>query len=362
MIHLRHECVICKKNNFTEILTHKKYPIISHNTDSPAPDDVFYDMHVVACTACGCSQLKYTVDSELIYNNNYRSAGYSSVIKKHDESFSNFIHNNTTESSFLEVGSNNGNIYKLLSAQRQIEYTVVDMFRGAELSDEVIFIQGNCEEIDLSNYNTVILSHVFEHLIDPDLFLNRLVSKTLFVSIPNFDYEMETGYVNILNTQHTFYCGYNHIIYLMARHGYQCEKFDTFINFASMFKFVKRSGEIIQISPEYSINRIRALYSIYSNKIEINEPCFVYPTGYPGQYIYYHATNVQNIIGFLDGDSKKTGTRLYGTELICFYPDKLLDYIGNPVDVIVCQSYFQSEILQKLELYKHCIKKLIVIK
>ena len=61
-----------------------------------------------------------------------------------------------------------------MQIKNDVDYTTLDMFRNNELPTSVKFIKGNCETYCYSGFNTIILSHVFEHLYNPRKFIENI--------------------------------------------------------------------------------------------------------------------------------------------------------------------------------------------
>lgn len=359
--------MVCELDEFKEIYRAENYPALMHNTQNEPETDIMYDLLVVGCINCGCVQMKNIVDANSLYNDGYTTASFSKLAINHNIEFSRFIKDNMNDMEFLEVGANTGALYKLLSIGNSLRYTVLDMFKSASLPEEITFIKGNCEEFSYSGHKTLILSQTFEHLIDPHKFLKSVQAggvETLFVSIPNFNNQLESGDLNTINAQHTFYCAYEYILYMFSLYNYRCQAFDTYINNSSMFKFT-RDSTVCRLNmplPGYAIKRFEDLYirtKAEIDNIEVVLPTYIYPAGQIGQLLYENlGSRKKHILGFLDGDKKKDKTRLYGTILQTHYPSKLLEHLSKPVNIVICKCPYQKEILELLEQYKACVQNI----
>jgi len=314
------------------------------------------------------------IEPEILYNNSYLTASFSSILSKNVVAFSKFILNNTDSRRVLEVGANSGSLYKLLTKDNLFDYTVVDIFKDDALPTSINFHEGRCELFDYTGHDTVILSHTFEHLIEPRLFIERVRENgvnTIFISIPNFNNLVEMNDIQTINSQHTFYCGYDHIVYMFSLYGYRCSAFDTYINHTSMFKFVidESMEPTSRPSVDYHIKRIEDNYSYNLEAIKnicLESPSYIYPGGQIGQALYVRLNERnKHIIGFIDGDKRKHGTRLYGTPLLTFPVDKLLEHrVANEsdrkVNVIICKSPYENEILTKMQQYKDIVNIILL--
>jgi len=361
-------CAICESTQFKHIYILDDFPMLIHNTSSDILSDETYSLELIGCRECGCVQMKNIVNPSILYNTNYKTASYSKLAINHNIAFSSFILENTDETTLLEIGSNSGSLYKMMADKKKLVYTCLDLFYNINLPKEIIFIEGNCEDFNYSNYNTIILSQVFEHLVEPRKFLKQIHNdnvQSVFISIPNFNSQMESGDLNTINSQHTFFCGYEHILYLFSLYGFRCEVFNTFINNSCMFKFSKDIHIVNYRKPlaEYVIKRFEDIYKerlIEINNINIDSPTYIYPAGQLGQILYtYLGERKKFIIGFLDGDYSKHNSRMYGTPLNIYSPSKLEEYVGNNVNIILCRSPYEKEILNVLSKYSNYIREII---
>jgi len=313
----------------------------------------FYDYTLISCSNCNCLQLQNLVDPSLLYSNVYMNATFSASWIDHHINFGKFILTNTNDVSFLEIGANKGDLYKIMSKERQITFTALDMYKHQDLPLDIAFIEGNCEDFNFTGHNAVILSHVFEHLYEPKKFIKNLKDgnvSTVFISIPNFDLLLKEKNYTMIYSQHTFYCGYDYIIYLFGLYNYKCEK-DFFYNGNTksiMFKFVlDNNTHIKQILPSTDLKLIKDVYIdkiVSLNKIIIPENSYIAPAGIYGQY-FYNFINVnmkKNVVGFLDNNEKRHDNNLYGTDKKVYYP-LYIDYSNSTI--IICDCPYKDEIV-----------------
>ena len=142
-------------------------------------------------------------------------------------------------------------------------------------------------------------------------------------------------------------------------YGYRCEVFGTYNNHSSMFKFILDDIEPYPLpQPVYSLHRICDIYS-YNLKgirsISINSPSYIYPGGQVGQALYTRlGDNAAYIIGFIDSDTRKHGTRLYGTPLLTYSLNNIMEQHDQTttVNIIVCKSPYEREICNALNALK----------
>jgi hypothetical protein len=292
------------------------------------------------------------VPSELLYSSAYETVPFSETWMDHHIEFSKFIQRHSEQTSYLEIGSNTGILYKLLNQTQSLDFTVLDMFRHESLPQNVKFIQGNCETFDYRDYHTIIMSHVFEHLSSPPSFIKKIREgnvTSVFISIPNFDELVLQKSISTINAYHSFFCGIDYITYLFSIHQYRSN--DIFFyngNFKSiMIHFLLDESITFHTIPEYNIsyfNFIVERSTEIKNSI-IPERTYICPSGMYGQYIYYFLKQKQNIIGFIDNNSNRHGKKLYGTGVTVFSPSVLKN---ESCTILLCKCPYTEELKQQL--------------
>ena len=355
----RKACIICEKDDFQPIHSIKNFPIQMWNTVQDPKEDILLDFTIIGCRYCGCVQLRYIVEPSILYTQSYSTPLFSPIWIEHHKEFSEFILKTTNTKKFLEIGANAGQLYRLLAKGKAIEYTSLDMTRHPDLPAEVFCLEGNCEEFDYTGHSTIILSHVFEHLLEPRKFLESIRAANVdevYISIPDFNELEAEEYTTLLTTQHTFSCGETYIRYLFSLYGYYKEIGITFKKHSTILKFKAGAYYSLMVPRElYHIDRVQKTFEKYYRKInatEISSECYICPAGMYGQMLYLSLGDKQKyVLGFIDGDKRKHNTRLYGTDKLTYSPSKLLEYSESPIPLMLCTSPYENELRKYLEEY-----------
>jgi hypothetical protein len=240
-----------------------------------------------------------------------------------------------------------------MSTKRDIKYKTVDMFKNEDLPSEIEYIQGNCETFDFVGYDNIILSHVFEHLYCPNMFIENIQKckvSTVFISIPNFELLLHEKSNILIHSQHTYYCGFDYIIYMFSLYNYKCESFYKYEGeFKSiMFKFVLEYNSELILLPKTDTMLYKQIYIDkfeHLNSIEIPINSYIIPSGIYGQFCYYFLKNKENIVGFLDNNEKRHNKKLYGTNKNTYSPLNI-DYHNSTI--ILCDCPYKDEIINGL--------------
>ena len=352
MSSIRTRCAICDHIEFETLFSLPHFPIMAISNNSVT--ESYYDYHLIVCNQCKCLQLKYLVDPSVLYSDIYMNATFSPSWADHHNHFSNFILSNTNERVFLEVGANKGDLYKRMKNKRNVEFMTLDMFKHDKLPHEIKFIEGNCETFDFTGFSNVILSHVFEHLYSPLTFIKNIRNAaiaSIFISIPDFDMLVQEKSLLTIHSQHTFFCGFDYIIYIFSLYNYTCNiSYRYNGNFKSiMFKFVLDPAALPTNLPSIDVQLYRNIYIDKIQQIgsvEIPENSYMMPSGIYGQIYYYLIKDKEHIVEFLDNNAQRHGKLLYGTNKMVYSPSSI-NY--NTATIIVCDCPYKDEIVSGLK-------------
>jgi hypothetical protein len=354
-------CVVCGSCSFTNIATFTKFPIMAISNNSIS--DNHFTKQLDACVKCSCLQLRQLVDPATLYSSNYMNAVFSPIWADHHMQFSNFILSSSNTNKFLEIGANSGGLYKLLKQKRNASYATLDMFKHPDLPDGVEFVQGSCESYKYTG-QSVIASHVFEHLYNPHGFIKQMADggvREVFIAIPNFRHLLESQSLQTIHSQHTFYCGKEYVMYMFSKHGYTCEKvIDYTGEFKSCFLKFSLTGCVESELPTTDIELYEKIYiaKVASiSRLVLPEKTYIMPSGIYGQFLYYFLEQKSHVLGFLDNNLARHGQTLYGTNKNVYHPSKvdLTDCV-----IAICQCPYTSEIVSELQTKYPDVKLLLL--
>lgn len=300
-------------------------------SDKCQQENELTDLIFGMCDVCGSVQLMTLIDPVKMYAENHNNTFFSNTWITHHQLFHEFITSEIKISNVIEVGGCSLQLYKLFD--KDINYKILDF--STPNNPNVEFIQGNCETYDFDKDTPVILSHVFEHLYNPRVFVENCKSNDIFISVP----QMEDSKVIEVHIEHTFYMEPCDLIRLFALNGYNY-KMKSYLNHSYFFHFFKSDS-----TPEIPIidkNRgqkvlesIKTREEIYS-KINITENSYICPAGVYG-YTLYHFLGKPKIKGFMDNDPNKIDKRMIGTNV------KIFKFSQND-DIVFVPTLYTSEI------------------
>lgn len=357
----RQSCVVCGSCEFQMIAEFPTFPIMAVSNDS-VPS--YFTKCVMVCKKCQCLQLKNLVDPKILYSSAYMNAAFSPAWSDHHNSFCDFIIKNTDVARFLEIGANKGTLYSLLKQKRNIEYFTLDMYRDKDLPEEVKLCIGDCESYNYSGVNSVIASHVFEHLYNPHRFVEEMMKggvKEVFIAIPNFRYLLESKSLQTIHSQHTFYCDKDFIKYIFSKHGYSCEYMHIYDGSVKSYflKFILNGCEPVEI-PTTEISLFESLYVdkvAALRHLNLPEKTYIMPSGIYGQFLYYFLGNKKHVFGFLDNNMSRHGKLLYGTDKRVLHPSQI---DMTDITIAICNCPYKEEIISELQTKYPSVKLLLL--
>lgn len=354
----RTNCTLCNNDDIYHYYKVDSYPLLTIATNNTLESDIFITLNFGICKRCKCVQLLNLVDPNLLYSYPNKSH-LTNLWNEHHVSFTNFIKNiiDIKNESICEIGGANNNLYNFFKGIKK--YTVLDIYEPSVKNPDINYIQGNCESYIDYIESSLILSHTFEHLFNPIVFLNSLYKtniKHIFISVPNMKtYLTDKLSINIVFAEHTFYFEKEDLIYLFRRIGYEIGSSVDFKGHSIFLHFFKTEMCEQPIMIHDKSIAAEKLLNLHNNKmrlfsiVEITRPTYIMPSHYIGQCLYYYIKNKENVLGFLDNDTNKHNKRLYGTHLVTYPVEHIRT--KKSVDVILVKSPYYDEMYSQLVLY-----------
>jgi len=363
----RTHCIICN-GDISFLYRFDNFPIymgISSGIDE------YKDQNWYICKQCGTIQLKDLISLEKLYSVPHNPA-IGQTWQRHNRNFADYI-TKYGKKSILEIGGGNCKIAdNVLSNNSSIKYTIYDKHAYKNTRNGVIFIDKfyNPDEIlDNEIYDTIVMSHVFEHIYDPNLYLqsfnkNLNVGGRVIFSIPNITKILEDKFTNGLNFEHTYQIDNKILRYLMTKNGFkEISVYDySSHNIFAVFEKVSNmniSCKLNCFDQNMSIWKdfinyhtkttkiLRGLIKPYNNKFLFG--CHVF-----SQYLLHFGLDENSFNGIIDNDPNKHGHRLYGTNLKT-YPANIIEGM-NSVAVIVKAGLYSKEITDSLlSINENCV-------
>lgn len=323
-------------------ITMPNFPASFAPPGHPPSEDVNIDATWGSCSRCGSLQLMTLVDQDILYACPHNDTSTSKVWKEHNAQFAQFISPYIgPESTIIDIGGATGNLGRLLRDHVK-SYIVMDI--APYTSDEFVFIQENCEKYKFRPSDTIIMSHVFEHLYSPLDFIENCKNnnvENIFLSHPVMFTNTD---IPPIDTEHTYFADDLDVKKMFATHGYDCNSNGNLPNHSYFLHFkLAESCEIIDNLRPRRADMILDKFIKRANileKVKLEGNIFVAPAGPFGQMVSYY-TKYNNIIGFLDNDVNKQGKRVYGTPFTT-YPFTVLEGLDSPKVLIYARHHAEE--------------------
>jgi hypothetical protein len=364
----RNADIITGKKDLEHLYSFPAFPVFMGCTTAPKADDIVSDMSFWISRSSGMIQLNPLLPLDVLYPEAHGAGCVGTSWAKHHKALADFL-GNLNPISVLEIGGAHGILATNYQLIKKIPWTILEPNPTPIHECEALIIKGFFDENFkcTDEVDTVVHSHVFEHIYNPDLFVKHLsdfltTGKKLIFSVPNMRVMLERKYTNCLNFEHTIYLSEEYIDYLLVKHGFViCDK-KYFLDDHSIFYSAIRTHKIIpaQLSVNlYDINKKKYLdYVEYHVKLvkninqqlntETKSRVFLFGAHVQAQYLIGFGLDLSKVDAILDNDVQKSGKRLYGTDKKVASPS-ILHGLEAPV-VIIRAGTFTDEIVAQIKI------------
>ena len=353
--------LVTGSSNMEDLDSMKQFPVFMGCVNHSESDDIVAELTWQINKDSGFIQLKKLIPLDILYQEQHDAGAVGKIWKEHHRKFSNFLSKNKP-SSVLEIGGAHGILSKEYKKYGDIPWTILEPNPAPIDGCDAKFIKGFFDDkFSYDEYiDTVVHSHVFEHIYEPNQFMHHLASfidegNKLVFSLPNMQVMLERKYTNCINFEHTTFLTEPYVEYLLAKHGFKLLNKEYFMDDHSIFYAASRDSNVKPVElPSKLYEKNKILYSNYIKyhqvfisdinlKIDnIEAPIYLFGAHVFAQYLIVSGLNVCKIISLLDNDPAKQGKRLYGTSLMVQSP-KVLRNIMNPI-VILKAGVYNAEI------------------
>lgn len=356
----RTECVLTGEPDLENLYTFKNFPIYVGCVDPSLPNnDLFCDMNWGYSPSSGSVQLLDLLDPNLLYREHHNPGTVGKIWKEHHRKFHDFIDRHGYE-NVLEIGGASGCLLQhFLSHEKDFTWTIVEPSDQKFTNDSrVHYIPEFFETYKFDKkYNTLVHSHLFEHVYDPIGFLLK-VNDLLeddgkhYITLPNMKHWLEQGYTNTLLFEHTFYVDYEILGYLLNKAGF--EVIEQVIEPHSIFICCKKNNNTM--AREIQFKHPKKMFNNYVESLEKDLSSILEKIGSSNVYLFGGHIFSQvllnlglpesQVINILDNDPGKHEKRLYGSNLIVKSP-QCLQGLNDPI-VILRGGTYTEEIKESL--------------
>lgn len=356
----RKRCIFCKNVGFKELLTRDYETSINMSMYETIPECYFMPYNILICDTCNSAQNKYIGDLNIVYKKNHID-NYGTTKTKKYTLFSEFIMNNSDIKSVLEVGACNNILASLvLEINENIQYTIIEPNYTGCL-DKLNIINDYFDNYNLNtcNYDTIIMSDVYEHFYEPISILEKLRDskvKYIYLNHPDFDYGIKNNFYINLNSEHTFLIEHQFLFNLFEKYGFKIKRKKTFENFSLFLEFERHenNNSNLIIKNITTPNDVEMYITSITKKVEKinyyinNNPdkqFYIWPTSIHSIPLFIFGLEYKKLTGVLDNSPNKIGKYLYGYNLKCYSFNEILQSNNSDICVFVsCAGIYIKEI------------------
>ena len=194
--------VINGNKDLEQLYQFDKFPVFMGCTNEPVEKDLHVDMCWKISKGSGMIQLDPLLPLEVLYPEEHGAGSVGSLWISHHKEFAEFIHLHSPK-SILEIGGGHGILNLEYQKYDSIDWTILEPNPSPVRGVKANYIRGffdNNFKFD-KDVDTVIHSHVFEHVYNPDEFIRHIadfldVGGCLIFTLPNMEEMLKRKYTN----------------------------------------------------------------------------------------------------------------------------------------------------------------------
>jgi hypothetical protein len=353
--------VISGSDRLEDLHTLPDFPVFMGSVLHDRSEDLTFDMSWSISKDTGIIQLKKLLPLDVLYQSQTTTSAVGALWMEHHRAFADFV-SQYAPGSVLELGGAHGILAKEYEKFASIPWTILEPNPAPLADTKARFIKGFFDDrfVLEQPIDTVIHSHVYEHLYEPDRFTRHLAGfvaegQRMIFAVPHLSAWLDKKFTNCINFEHTVFLTEPYIEHLLAKHGFRLERKSYFKTDHSIFYACIRDSSVqaIPLDPKlYELNKTvyrnfvsyhEALIADLNDRIsKTDKPVYLFGAHVFAQYLLAFGLRTDKIIGLLDNDAKKQGKRLYGTGLTVHSP-RVLQRTSNPA-VILKAGVYNDEI------------------
>lgn len=340
----RTHCAISGNADLEPLYTFDQFPVFMGCTNQPREKDILADMDWGISRSSGLIQLRQLVPLEVLYPESHGSGSVGALWEHHHAAFAQFIRE-FEPSGVLEIGGAHGILARNYAAYAQIPWTILEPNPSPVEGCPAVFIKQFFDETFTftGHLDTIVHSHLFEHIYEPRKFMQSFASFTkkgqrLIFSLPNMEVMLRRQYTNCINFEHTLFLTEAYVEFLLATHGFALERKEYFKEDHSIFYAARRSAatpaaslseklyeQNLDLYNKYIAHHQRLVSDLNAKIQSVSKTVYLFGAHVFSQYLIAFGLDTTRVSLILDNDPKKHGRRLYGTDLMVDSPKILGD-------------------------------------
>ena len=331
---LREECVACRGSQFISYFENNYTTSLSLGFSDTPSEEVYMPFNVLVCDTCKAVQTKYLGNLSIIYSKNH-AVNTGSLKTEMKRLFSDFIAEKNDSNGIMEVGASDESLSTCILEKIKTSYCIVEpSFTGNP--DGIMLINEYIENVDIAScpVNTIIMSHIFEHLYYPMKTLEKISNakniEYIYLNHPDFEYYVKENVYVVLNSEHVYYIEHDVLISYFEKYGFLLEKRYNYDNH-SIFLCFKRFTETRLFDETRLINKkavgdicyffssmkkvVATLHKIIKENPTKNY--YMWPASAHSISLFACGFDTSLLTGLLDNSPTKIGKYLHSYNLYC---------------------------------------------
>ena len=362
-------CCLNEKDALEHLYTFNNFPVFMGCSNEPKSNDMTFNMEWFIGKESGLIQLKKLLPLDVLYADSHGAGEVGAIWDKHHSAFAKFI-SKFSPNSVFEIGGGHGILAKKYQEYKKTNWTILEPNPTPTNDCPANFITGFFDKDFQFNepFDTVIHSHVLEHIYEPLQFMKYLedftkIGDKLIFTLPNMKKMLERKYTNCINFEHTYFITEPYIEYLLDKFNFTIIEKEYFLEDHSIFYSALRTESTKQdftftnalyIENKSIFNQYIQYFEIEIEKINIvlkntDKKVYLFGAHIFAQYLIAFGLDTSKIICLLDNDKNKQNRRLYGTNLMVDSP-VCLKKVNEPI-VILKAGVYNNEI--KLDILRN---------
>lgn len=350
--------VITGQKTLEQIFCIKKFPVymgcVPANYSSK--EDIKVDMIFDICKKTGIIQLKKTLPLD-ITNQFPHNDSVGTLWNKHTIEFAKFI-SHFSPTNIIEIGGGSGKLANIFLEKNNCNWYIIDkQYSGIKNPKIKIVNKWFNKKTSLKQYDTIVHSHLLEHIINPVDFLNHLSKKITnntyhIFSVPHLHEWLKKKFTNSLNFEHTLFLTEYVIDNILKSSGFKIIKKQYFDKHSIFYACKKSNKKQLKLKNNYIaykklfikyVKDLQNTVNTLNKKINVlNKPVYLFGAHIFSQMLIAFGLNENKIICLLDNSDLKHKKRLYGTNLIVKKPSILKN--KKNANVIIRAGIYTNEI------------------
>ena len=362
---LRTKCAICE-GGLINIYSLQNVPV---NLSCVTPDHQYHfdELSFSQCNKCNTIQLDKLIPLHVLYQSSHNVTSVGKVWENYFTQFTNLLGTVVRNKTILEIGCPSGKL--ATKCEHFDKWYIVDPNKNetVKFSENIQFIQSFFDdEFKLDkNVDVIVNSHLFEHIYEPNKFLQqcRAMLKDdgeMIFGVPNMEHLSKISLFLGVFFEHTIFLNKQNITYLLTKNGFDVEEIVDYENHSTIYRTRKSNGLINDgiypvVIDDYfpQFFTMNAEYKHFIEKCNAtiddsppNTPVYIFGASYNTQFLLNMGIDETRLSGVLDNCKEKQGKILYGTNLQIVGPETTKHLPS--VIVILKNGYYTNENAEQL--------------